>query len=304
MEPVHISYPKIGSIERDATDLVGKWVRVDEKLDGSNVSVVKDVHGNVWMQSRSTIIDPDNMGMFKPFVDYVIEQELDRKLEPGTIVFGEMVMNQGKIRYPKTVPFSIFDVFRIDVDNKVVFGINSALNSRTFANTYGLVHVPVLIGSKLIKSIGDLTELAEMAFNMTADPNEGVVIKTYDMTLGGESASTGKSWTHYSPVYGLKRVREGFKERKAEKIVKEDVSIGTMVTDVFVNEPRVRKAIARLNEQGNDNPKLDAIIRVVIADVLDEELDTIKEMLYTRHKKEIGSAIGSAVARLPREDYS
>src|SRR5688500_16337482 len=104
-----IKYPSVEALTKVVQffDEQQPWVRIEEKIDGSNVAI-RLVDGQLVLQSRTQIIDQSTPGMFKKFVDWAVANV--GIFEPDFIYYGEMVGN-GKLRYPDAPPFLLFDVF-------------------------------------------------------------------------------------------------------------------------------------------------------------------------------------------------
>ena len=278
-----VKYPKIQAlhyVENLFPD--DHIVYVEEKLDGSNVAIYKRLDGIIQLQSRETVIDPEKPGMFKPFVEWVLQHDVGRYVHPGEIWYGEMVSNQGKIKYEKKQPFVLFDRGFVTEDGVSFFTSIWDWNVPAFVDF--VKNLKFGYWSEVRSRLSDL-------FDSLPALSEGLVIKAHNVTIRWTDAEEGTSGSKFLPLLGGKIVREDFQEMKAGKTnLKGADDPLAAIADKYVTPARVRKAVARIAERGDDPYKGHLVIQDVLRDIHDEEENGIKNDLFAAYWKKISNA--------------
>lgn len=284
-----ITYPKIVALSKIEPFFEGTRVRIEEKIDGSNVGI-RYQNGELILQSRTTIIDQSAPTIFAKVVAWAQQHEPLTWIGPHTILYGEMV-GHGKIRYPDTAPFILFDVKEHAQEKSETYWCPVVNTARTLDIPYveplyegpyrGLEHAQSLIGPS--------------RYNPTVTM-EGVVVKAYDVPMWYENAKGERiEWTE--PLLCGKVVREDYKEVKAPKTstANQDDPHSAIVAAV-VTPARIEKAKQRLQEEGRYDPlKPQLLIPIVAKDVHDEEKELVRDMLFKAYWKAINRRIAQHV---------
>lgn len=286
MEPVFLEYVKIRNISYVEKDIPrDAQVEVQVKYDGSNVAVRKH-EGSLILQSRTQFIDIQAPGMFKPFVDWVSEhvEQLNANLIDGAIAYGEMLSNQGKIKYPQKVPFVLFDFGLIKKHPNPNHPQPDSFDARYMSFFPPFDNDAARFGSSVVDTWwrGAYKDLPlETLKARLTDEHEGFVIKAYDVTTRWQNPETGESGEHFYPLLAGKVVREDYQELKTGKTAMKKVDDPLAeIADRVVTLPRVRKAVMRVLEEGGDYTKPHLVISKVAKDTHDENADDVKEWLW------------------------
>src|SRR5690606_10117047 len=84
------SYGKIFALgKREVADILDDFVEVHEKVDGSQISFMVDLDGNLFVRSRSVQIDIDNPGPFELAVRELKARA--HRMHPGYVYRGEFL---------------------------------------------------------------------------------------------------------------------------------------------------------------------------------------------------------------------
>lgn len=295
-------YPKVQQLARVTKYFAPTTpVVVQEKLDGSNVSFYFEKDTS-FLQSRTVRIDPEKPGMFAPFVAWFKEHEdaLLNYFGEGVIVYGEMVNNQGKIKYEKTSPFVPFDVVRLNPQRVVAKDgiVHTNQNISVIPGEFDLVPwsqwgvEPVSTWYR-----GPMGELNVEEMNARIGPGvEGCVVKAYDVVGFWSDPETGDNGSWREAIVGGKVVREDFKELRTSVTSPkrmDDPLVG--LADYVVTRARVDKAIAFLTEQKGMPPKPHEVISRVAKDVHDEAEQEVKDFLFRAYWPKANGPIAKKV---------
>ena len=98
----------------DAESFLRQPVIVEEKVDGANLGVCFDAHGNLLAQNRGNFVERGTKGQFAPLWKWLADREtqLFDSLEDRLILFGEWCYARHSIHYTRLPDFFLaFDVF-------------------------------------------------------------------------------------------------------------------------------------------------------------------------------------------------
>jgi hypothetical protein len=266
------SYPSVYAIGHKAIEgLFNGPVLVEEKIDGSQFSF-GIVDGELQCRSKGKLLVLDAPeALFERAVAQVVARQ--HLLRPDWIYRGEYLSK------PKhnTLAYG-----RVPRDNIIIFDISSANEEYLGHGTkveeaarIGLECVPVFFQG-LVTDMAMLNVLLERESCLGGTRIEGVVVKNYGLFTAEKKVAMGKY------------VSEAFKEKhetdwKERNPGRADVVESLIAT--YRTEARWHKAVQHLREADalTDSPKdIGALIREVPADVLKEDVDAIKQVLF-RH---------------------
>jgi hypothetical protein len=271
MHQIH-SYSKIYHIGHPlARGLIGIPLQVEEKIDGSQFSMMKREDGTVVIKSKQVEMDPYNPnGMFS----LAAKTALVLDLRPGWVYRGE---------YLQSPKHNTLHYMRVPKKNIILFDIEKSLYNflspeerEEEADRLGLESVSTFGVKKLTKP-DDLLSLLENNSILGNEKVEGVVLKPVGYKLFG---SDGK-------VVMGKYVREDFKERNS-KNWKTTVNPGKNMiienlVELFTTDASKQKALQRLkeNDELESHPRdIPKIIKEIKKDLREEWEEEIKERLY------------------------
>lgn len=283
---MHISsYPSVYNLgHKLVLDIFQDPVIVEEKIDGSQFSVSKDVNGVLSMRSKGAEIFEDAPEkMFNKAVETA--KRLD--LHPDWVYRCEYLQKpkHNTLCYER-VPNNNLILFDINV------GIEEYLNyeeKEIEAERIGLECVPILYEG-IVTDINALKLLLDTTSILGGTKIEGVVIKNYYKFTPDKKAMFGKF------------VSEAFKEVHQREWHKSNPTQGNILQETILRyrtPARWMKAIQHLRDAGTleQSPRdIGNLIKEVQADVLKECEDDIKEMLFKHFWKNICRGI---VAGLP-----
>lgn len=277
------SYPKIFNLGHpQIKDLFSGPVTIQEKVDGSQFSFMRDAAGQIHCRSKSAIVNIAAPGMFAAAVNTVL-QVADR-LIPGVVYRGEYLSK------PKhnTLVYE-----RVPRGNIILFDVVSLheiyMNLRDEAKRLDLECVPEI-------GIFDSVTLEELDAILTRQSIlggvkiEGVVIKNYGKFGEDGKALMGK---HVSPAFKEKHSKDWKERNPSQSTVVENIGA------LFCTPARWEKAVQRLRDLGgltNDPRDIGVLLPMVKDDVLTECEVEIKEALWTWAKTKVarGAAHGFA----------
>lgn len=276
------SYTKVKNKGFNLDKFRGRGFVVQEKLDGSNASFTYN-NGELEVFSRRTKLDEGNtLNGFYDWVHKNIDKDLSNFLEHN-IIFGEWLVKH-KVEYNQEAykQFYLFDVYSKTTERYLPHNdtqvIAAAFGLET-VNTY-LKVLPEEVENIHIQSIIDLAGKSDLT--VPKDTGEGIVIKYLD---GKEEEEE-----YY------KIVTKEFKETMRQKHVKPKVD-HTSIADFAITEARLNKMIYRaIDEQrlSEEDLHLECFSKVMkevsndfVADILEEELDTMVKVIEKQIKKKI-----------------
>ena len=277
------AFPKIFTLGHRATEnIFNGVVEITEKIDGSQLSF-GNINGELKMRSKGVEIFPDTCdNMFKLGVEYVLS--LYDKLRINVVYHGEYLQK------PK---HNTLTYARVPKNNFMLFGLRDI--ERDYFSSYwkDLAEAAKDLGCEPIP----LIEQIELNYSNYYDycmtclkrqsvlggtEIEGIVVKNYahDMLIGGQ----------YIPITCGKFVSEAFKEK--HKVSWSSSNPGNMqkLANAISTEPRWEKAVQTLRDRGelvDDVKDIGPLLKCLNQDVIEEELDEIKDMLWDIFRKEV-----------------
>ena len=289
------AYPKIASLGTKGFErIIDVPVYIQEKLDGSNVSIHK-IQGSIQLASRTRWLGHlgvSGIKMFNKFLEWVnINEHFLNKLPEGAVLWGEFCNNHNVLKYEKLNPFVLFDISLTDPYGNRQF--IPKVEWRVFFDLWWgspdyLLERFLPVFSSEFSKMPNLTTLKEhLEFtSILGGPREGIVIKNYtEMTLWGQ------------PLF-CKLVNAEYKEGHRTSSKSNAPTIEAQIAENYFNTPRLKKAIQRLKEEGTltgSTKDIGPLIDVVSKDIYDEEVENIKVRLFNHHWKQITRVIASKV---------
>lgn len=289
------SYPSIYNLgHRVVKDLLTVPHYIEEKVDGSQFSfglhpvmepvgaLMQEVPGvfELKVRSKGAVMHPDAPeGMFKKAVESVKERR--HLLRPGWTYRGEYLAKpkHNALVYNRT-PNGYIVIFDINPSEEDYL---TPEEKRVEAERIGLECVPVLRAGQPT-SLDDIRGLLQTESFLEGQKIEGVVVKQLPpVQLYGmdKKALIGKF------------VSEAFKEVHAKAWKESNPNAKDVVQkliDGLTSPARWQKAVLHLKEKGvlTGTPRdIGALIEEVKADILKEETDTIKDVLFNHSKGDI-----------------
>lgn len=264
------SYPKIYTIGHSAIkDIFDTEVVVQEKVDGSALSImIKD--GVLYCRSKRAEINldyPNNL--FKPAIDNIIE--IKDGLKEGWIYRGEAICKpkHNTLAYDR-VPKR--NVILYDIDTNGLSNYLSYEELQEESERLGLECVPQFYKGK-VKSFEQFKELLENISILGGQKIEGIVIKNYSRYTPDGKTMMGK--------YVSERFKEVHnKTWKTKHLGQNDIL--TKIVESLKTETRWNKAIQHLREKNEltNTPKdIGLLLKEINNDTLEEESEYIKDKL-------------------------
>lgn len=280
MEHYISSYPKVYAIgHRAVKDIFDGYVDVEEKVDGSQFSFGL-INGVLQCRSRNVTLDLDNPGMFDKAVEAV--RDVQNRLHPEWVYRGEYLRTpkHNTLAYGRTPKNHIilFDVMT---------GIEEYLQSSYVAEQaewLGFEYVPHLF-SGTVSSIEQLRSFLKLTSILGYQKVEGVVVKARD-----KFTVDGKMMVAKLVSEEFKEVHQG--EWKGTHPNRADIV--DRIVDRYRTPARWQKARQHLFEDGllegapSDIP---ALMKEVSRDIIEEEGDEIKKILFDHFWKTISKDI-------------
>lgn len=280
------SYTKVLTLGARGTEraLVGPVV-VQEKVDGSQFAFGVDANGNIGCRSHHKQLSLDSpTKMFAPAVEHILEVKGQlQEFSDGWIncwFYCEYLQKpkHNTLVYER-VPKNHLALFDADVDGVWI------ANLEWYAKQLQIDVIPELHRGEI--TVDDLKALLETPSFLGGQTVEGLVIKNYNelIALGGRTYN----------VF-CKLVNEEFKERHQKK--RSSKGKLDVYLESFRSEARWIKAVQRMREDDTleYQPRdIGTLVKLVQADIKEEETENIKEELY---KLYIGSITRTAVRGL------
>lgn len=271
------NYPKIWNVGHPETArLFDGKVTIQEKVDGSQFSFMKDEDGVVYYRSKGSARFAGEGGLFASAINEV--EDMKDLLNPGWVYRCETLcrpkhncLTYGRIPNKSIV---LYDVQTGDS----TFMLSSEIEAE--ALRLGVDPIRTFHHRTRITSVDDVMALMEEESFLGGCKIEGLVFKTYDKF----NLTDGK-------VLMGKYVSEAFKERNSSNWKKANPS----KTDILVaigeslrTEARWNKAIAHAREEGalTHSPKdIGPLIKLIQQDIEEEEKEAIKEQLWKEFRR-------------------
>lgn len=276
------SYGKIYHLGHAAlADLFTSEVSVEEKCDGSQVSVQK-LNGQLHMRSKNQQLNIDSPQML--FLEGVeAMKELLPLLNEGWTYRGEYLRSprHNGLAYDR-IPNKHIMIFDIDTGNQTYLNPEERKKE---CDRIGLECIPVMYYG-MITDVDQMMKFMDSVSVLGGQKIEGLVFKNHT-----------KFDEQFGKILMGKFVSEEFKEVQAGFWKKDNPKKGDII-DNLVNSLRTparwNKSIQHLRDDGilTDSPKdIGPLIREIIKDVESECMEEIKDALYVWARKEISSRI-------------
>lgn len=169
---------KLNLTKDEMRDLFTGTIQITEKMDGSNVAIIRG-KGDKWtLQKRRGLADEGVHAQFSFFWNWARHNEekiLD--IQPGWIFYGELMYAKHHIYYDQLPSyFLVFDIWN---------GREYIRNSADVASGHGFKHVPVLWeGNGFDRT--ELDKLISKSAYATDSVAEGVVVKNHRKQMRGK----------------------------------------------------------------------------------------------------------------------
>lgn len=275
------SYPKVYALgHRAISGIFGGPVVVQEKIDGSQISFgVIDGELSIRSSGRQLVLDaPDKL--FLEAVEVIKAKAAN--LKSGWVYRGE---------YLKTPRHNTLAYDRIPKDHIIMFDIETSRQAflspellNIEAGLLGFESAPVLYQG-VVEDPETLKSFLETVSVLGGQKIEGVVVKNYNLfTLAGKVA-LGK--------YVSKQFEE---HHRGDANNPPSKNILESLIEAYRTPARWNKAIQRLRERGqlDDSPwDIAPLIREILADLLAEEEDAIKQALFDYYWPKIQRGVTS-----------
>ena len=265
------SYGKIYNLGHAALgSLLDGPVIVEEKVDGSQFSFMKDEGGTVHFRSKRVPIHPGQGGMFEAGVNSILARA--DAIVPGYAYRGEYLQKpkHNALAYDRT-PVGNVVIFDVDTGDQAYV---DSYERRRLADALGLECVPVVFDG-VVNSAAQVSDMLDRDSFLGGAKIEGVVIKNYAQI----DTYTGKT------LMG-KHVSEAFKEKHASDWKETNPSRGEFTEALFEQyrtEARWSKSVQHLREAGEltgTPADIGRLIKEVQTDVFAECADEIRDALF------------------------
>lgn len=276
------AYPKIYTLgTKEVLPILTKPVEVTEKVDGSQIGFGVSFDGELIIRSKGSLLNHVMpTGLFRDAVAYILT--IKDKLEPGWFYYGECLQSprHNKLRYD-----------RVPKHNVALYGVKDPYDGyaehdgvRTVAERLGFDCVPLLFtGTCTLEKLEELLQ----SKSFLGGEIEGLVIASTELPGAWE------------PFMQAKLVRDDFKEvmRERKPKAKLAASMEESVDEAFRafrTEARWDKAIQHLRENGaisGSNSDIGLLIKEIQRDVIEEEGEYVKEMLWTLYRRRFLHAV-------------
>jgi hypothetical protein len=161
----------------DAESFLRHPVIVEEKVDGANLGICFDSHGNLLAQNRGSLVDRGTKGQFAPLWKWLANREtrLFDTLVDRLILFGEWCYARHSIHYTRLPDFFLaFDVF-----DKSEQRFMSCRRRNDIAAELDLATVP-MVGEGVF-SLGEISSMIGPSF-LYDGPMEGIYLRQENPT--------------------------------------------------------------------------------------------------------------------------
>jgi len=271
--------------------LLDGLVHVQEKYDGSQFTFWVE-GGKLRIRSKRTEMHPDQPeGIFKPTVDYI--KSIQSKLRDDVVYRGEAfrAARHNKLCYGRC-PNGHLVLFDVQPQDQVERYWPPQEVEREAARL-GLEPVRTLYSGLGMDVTGPFVqELLRQESSLGGCRIEGIVVKNYAKFDPG---------THR--VLMGKYVSEQFKEKMREKQPKAKKGPGD-IGQTYANENRWFKAVQHLRDDGQISwsPRdIPLLIKEAQREIIDEDLDEVKEALWRLYKREVLKAAVKGLAAWYKE---
>lgn len=287
------AYPKIYALgSPEVADILKYPVTITEKIDGSQIGF-GIVNGELYIRSKGSLLSLDNpTGLFKDAVAYI--RSIKSLLDDRCFYYGECLQSKrhNKLNYERVPRHNIalygcFYASKLWGENYTLpecWGTQREVDVE--ANRLEIDCVPILYEGLITPE--KLEEILSIKKSFLGGEIEGVVIKSRYRMLGQRE-----------PFMQAKLVCESFREVKHKKAyrIKSDNKVEEGIEELFQSyrtEARWDKAIQHLRESGTlsgSSRDIGILIKEIHKDILEEEGETIKELVWQLFKKRFLSTV-------------
>nr|BDD47794.1 hypothetical protein 12 [Deltaproteobacteria bacterium] len=279
-----------------------QW-EITEKIDGSNF---RADFGRWEFGSRRTKLNLEKVGMrnFKPFAEWAnsLQESTKKALQrnfAGYVFIGE-AFGQGKntkkargnkLEYDRAPISGVvwYDVFCKETEEYVT-GEKKLVLLDDLATCTGMETVPSLLVDNTTVT-EELIKEHMYRSSMFGGEREGIVIAPFTNNVYSKA---GKRCI-------FKSVCPEFSEKVGKQVkLKTDQGQIQNIADELLTDMRIQKAITRIQEEGtwnavNPNSNIGNVIKVISADIVEEERGAIEAALWKLFTKRLGGRIGEKV---------
>lgn len=293
------SYGKIWAFGHPLTarSVVGRRAVIEEKIDGSQMSAMLDVDGNLLVRSKGAEIHLGAIpNLFEPSVKHLLQCADRGALDKGVVYRFEALCKprHNTLTYAR-VPRGNLVLLDVDMEGGQQRYATPAVRN-AIAEHLGVEPVPVLDVS-VIESAEQLTAHLSRTSTLGGCLIEGVVVKPEEPDF---CQADGKRII-------AKYVSEAFKETHRKTWQPDTVNRADLVeriTESVSTPTRWEKMVQHMRDDGQltSSPKdIGALIKRVQEDVEVECEATIKDMLWQAYRKEIIRQSSKAVPQWYKE---
>lgn len=243
-------------------------VEIEEKVDGSQFSIMVDAEGHRHCRSKGATIFPDNAGMFAN----AIEGSLGFNFKPGyTYRFEYLSKPKHNTLMYSRVPKGHLVLFEVETEEYRILGYDEMAEE---ARCVGCEVVPLLFAGELPRT-ETIEKLMDRESFLGGEKIEGVVIKARDKRHNTD----GK-------VLKAKVVCDDFKERHQKRWKTANPSSKDVVTtlgETLNTEARFKKTLQALRDAGELEGSVRDIGKMMKRfgqDLYVEEEEYVKEQLF------------------------
>jgi hypothetical protein len=272
------SYPKVWNLGHPQVDRIFEGpVVVQEKYDGSQFSFGV-IEGNLRTRSRGREFDPNfPPNLFKPTVEYVMNLFEKGKLVEEWVYRGEAFRKE---------KHNMACYGRIPSGHMVLYDIGTSYC--TFADPLAVKTEAESLGFEPAYRFGSVSKIDMPAIQQMLQTTsslgkclvEGVVVKNYSQ------------FTRDGKVMMAKYVSEAFREshKSNPEFNKNKKDFVEAIGLTYNNAMRFEKAVQHLRDQDlllGEHKDIGPLLKELNSDLEEEEAENIKEMLYSKWRKDI-----------------
>lgn len=245
-------------------------VSVEEKVDGSQFSFMKDEEGVVHFRSKRVPVYAEEPSMFQAGCLAILERK--DLLNPGWVYRGEYLSKpkHNTLAYER-IPEGHVILWDVQLERQTYEPYALVKHE---AERLGLEAVPELISERVLDGPEELKDLLEKTSVLGGQKIEGVVIKAR-----GRLNADGK-------LLAGKWVSEAFKEVNQKSFKERNPGTGQILETLATRyrcESRWRKAVQRLRDDGTltNTPKdIGPLVREIQSDIQAECAEEMKDLLF------------------------
>jgi hypothetical protein len=274
----HISsYPSIYALgHRYLGELLSGPVVVEEKVDGSQFSMCRNIDGTLSLRSKGQEI---HVGAVPQLFNHAYTTAINLDLHPGWVYRGEYLQKpkHNTLAYSR-VPAKHVILFDVMTGPEVYL---TPYQKQSEAARLGLEVVPCFHQGLCDAVLSCAPEFLGHESILGGCKVEGFVVKNYDRFGIDKKILIGKF------------VSQEFKERHGGEWKKANPGTADVVQNLIVQlrtEPRWRKTVQHLRDEGllTGTPQdIGPLMRELSLDLLKEETDHIKDTLFAHFIKQI-----------------